>query len=120
MTEAEDLSLPAPYERFERVAQVRLWWKIRQAMGRIPFAEDLAAAFYCAADPSTPARVRMALMGALAYFILPFDAIPDVLIGFGFTDDASVLAATLAIVGSNITSGHRAAARRVLLKPDPQ
>jgi len=54
------------------------------------------------------------LLGALAYFVLPFDAVPDILAGVGFTDDVTVLLATLAIVRSHITDLHRDKARRAL------
>ncbi len=36
--------------------------------------------------------VRATLFGALAYFILPIDVIPDILLGLGYTDDAAVTA----------------------------
>ena len=55
-------------------------------------------------------------MAAIAYFILPIDAIPDVLAGLGFSDDASVLAAAIAMVGSHISGEHRAQAKRMLMK----
>jgi uncharacterized membrane protein YkvA (DUF1232 family) len=58
--------------------------------------------------------VRLTLLGALAYFVLPFDAIPDLLAGIGFTDDATVLFATIALVRAHITPVHREAARRAL------
>ena len=81
---------------------------------RLPFAEDLIAAHYCAFDRQTPLRVKAALVGALAYFVLPADVIPDVLPLIGYTDDAAVLAATIRLVASHITSDHREAARRTL------
>jgi len=39
----------------------------------------------------TPRHVQATLLGAIAYFILPFDFIPDMLPVLGFTDDAAVL-----------------------------
>jgi uncharacterized membrane protein YkvA (DUF1232 family) len=42
--------------------------------------------------------------------------VPDFLAGVGFTDDAAVIAAVLAIVGRNIKDRHREAARRALDK----
>ena len=62
--------------RAERVRR-RFWTTFRKAARYIPFADDLVAAYYCALDPATPHRVRAVLLGALAYFILPFDAVPD-------------------------------------------
>jgi uncharacterized membrane protein YkvA (DUF1232 family) len=54
------------------------------------------------------------LLGALAYFILPLDSVPDILAGIGFSDDAAVLLATISMVRSHITPVHREAARRAL------
>ena len=56
----------------------------------------------------------MALLGAIAYFILPFDFIPDMLPIFGFTDDAAVLATAIRLVATHITPEHRDAARAAL------
>jgi uncharacterized membrane protein YkvA (DUF1232 family) len=90
------------------------WAKLRRVLARIPFAEDLVAAYYCALDPATPVYVRVVLFGALAYFVLPVDMVPDFLAGLGFTDDASVLAAALAAVGRHLEPRHRAKARQSL------
>ena len=52
------------------------WRKAARVAARLPFAEDLLAAYYCAFDQATPFQVRAALVGALAYFVLPFDFLP--------------------------------------------
>ncbi len=107
-------------EKIEEVERT-FWQKLRRVMGRIPFAEDLVAAYYCAIDSSTPTRVRGILLAALAYFILPTDLIPDFITGLGFTDDATVLATTLGIVSSYIKPAHRTLARKSLdLPPIPE
>ncbi|KAB0266551.1 YkvA family protein [Microvirga brassicacearum] len=90
------------------------WTKLKRLGGRIPFAEDLVAAYYCAMDPTTPNRVRLILMGAIAYFILPADAVADFLPLLGFADDAAVLAAAVTQVAGSITPAHRARARATL------
>jgi len=92
------------------------WSKLRRVSGRIPFAEDLVAAYYCATDPATPNRVRLILMGAIAYFILPTDAVADFLPFLGFADDAAVLATAITQVASSITDTHRTKARDALLR----
>lgn len=97
----------------------RFWPKLWKTLGVVPFSEDIAAAFYCAIDPLTPARVKAVLMGAVAYFVLPADMVPDLLIGVGFTDDATVLATALGVVGAHIKQRHRRAARERLGKPEP-
>ncbi|MBZ6075661.1 YkvA family protein [Microvirga puerhi] len=92
----------------------KFWGKLRRVGGKIPFAEDLVAAFYCATDPATPKRVKLILMGAIAYFILPTDAISDFLPIIGFADDAAVLAAAIAQVAGSITDEHREKAKKAL------
>lgn len=100
-------------ERRERV-RGRFWSTFRKAARVIPFAEELVAAYFCALDPATPHRVRGMLLAALAYFILPLDVLPDFIAGIGFTDDATVLLATIGLVRAHITPLHREAARRAL------
>jgi len=92
------------------------WPKIKAVAAHIPFAEDALAAYYCAFDRQTPFHVRAALLGALAYFVMPFDVVPDYLPLLGFTDDAAVLATALKLVTSHLTDDHREAARRTLAK----
>src|SRR6201991_1906806 len=92
----------------------RFWSKLKRVAVRLPFAEDLLAAYYCAFDKETPRHVQAALLGAVAYFILPFDFVPDMLPVLGFTDDAAVLATALRMVASHITDDHRQAARAAL------
>jgi uncharacterized membrane protein YkvA (DUF1232 family) len=89
----------------------RFWGKFKRVAARLPFAEDLLSAYYCAFDRETPRHVQAALLGAIAYFILPFDFIPDMLPVLGFTDDAAVLATAIRLVAAHITPEHREAAR---------
>ncbi len=90
------------------------WAKLKRIGRQIPFLEDLLAAYYCATDPATPKRVKLVLLGALAYFVLPADAVPDLLPLLGFADDAAMLAAAIAQVAGAITDNHRGKAREVL------
>jgi uncharacterized membrane protein YkvA (DUF1232 family) len=108
------------FEPADRLAQDResvrrrFWRKLKRVAVKLPFAEDLLAAYYCAFDKETPRHVQAALLGAIAYFILPFDFVPDMLPVLGFTDDAAVLATALRLVASHITDDHRQAARAAL------
>ena len=88
--------------------------KFKQVVAKLPFAEDLLAAYYCAFDRQTPRHVQASLLGALAYFVLPFDFMPDMLPILGFTDDAAVLATAIRMVATHITPEHREAARASL------
>jgi uncharacterized membrane protein YkvA (DUF1232 family) len=92
----------------------RFWIKLKRVVAGLPFAEDLLAAYYCAFDKQTPRHVQVALLGAIAYFILPFDFIPDMMPVLGFTDDAAVLATAIRLVATHIRPEHRDAARAAL------
>src|SRR3979490_3515420 len=92
----------------------RFWIKLKRVVGKNPFAEDVLAAYYCAFDKQTPRHVQASLLGAIAYFILPFDFVPDMLPVLGFTDDAAVLATAIRLVAGHITPEHRDAARAAL------
>jgi len=113
------IQLPATIARNERIVDAGFWKKLRKVAGRIPFAEDAAAAYFCAVDPRTPSKVKALLLAALAYFVVPVDVIPDFVAGLGFTDDAAVLALALSLVAGNVTDVHRKRARQALYIPEP-
>ena len=92
------------------------WPKLKRSLARVPFAEDVLAAFYCAFDPATPLKVKGILLAALAYFIMPLDVIPDVLLGLGFTDDMAVLYTAISMIRSHMTQAHRDRAKDTLDK----
>jgi uncharacterized membrane protein YkvA (DUF1232 family) len=115
MTDTTDL-VRNEAARDETIVRQGFWRKARKTLGRVPFTEDAVAAFHCASDSATPLPIRATLFGALAYFVLPFDAIPDFLFGLGFTDDAAILVAAFAAARLHITEAHRAKARAWLLK----
>src|SRR5205085_7108424 len=102
--------------RDEATVRRRFWRKLKRFAAQLPFAEDLAAAYYCAFDRDTPLQVKAALVGALAYFVLPFDVIPDMMPLLGFADDAAVLATALRLVASHMKPAHRAAAQRAMAR----
>ena len=112
--EAEFSRGDASFARDEETVRRGFWRKARRVAGKLPFAEDLLAAYYCAFDRDTPLQVKAALIGALAYFVLPFDFIPDMLPVLGFTDDAAVLATAIRMVAVHVKPEHRDAARAAL------
>ncbi|GAB4359191.1 MAG: hypothetical protein Kow00114_11930 [Kiloniellaceae bacterium] len=105
---------PQAMRRNEARVERGFWTKLRRGVGRVPFLEDAVSAYFCAFDPATPRPVKAMLLAALAYFVVPADMIPDFVAGLGFTDDATVLFATLRLVAGNITPRHRRLARRRL------
>ena len=59
--------------------------------------------YYAAESPDTPTWARGVIFGALAYFVAPIDAIPDVTPGIGFADDLCVLIGAVSAVAAHIT-----------------
>ena len=75
--------------------------------------------FEMALDPFTPGQVRVSLMAALAYLIMPFDLFPDFMPVVGFSDDFVALTAVLSIWSKYMTPSIRARAERKLNKLFP-
>lgn len=109
-----EIALPAVMTANEKRVRGGFWRKLARVFGTIPFAEEAVAAYYCAFDPATPTRVRAILLAALAYFVVPFDVLPDFIMGLGFTDDATVLMTALGLIHAHMTPAHRARARETL------
>ena len=59
--------------------------------------------YFLIVDAGTPAHIKAFCLGPLGYFILPADAIPDIIPVVGYSDDLGVLALALATVASYIT-----------------
>ena len=108
--------VPATVRVNERRVARGFWPKIRKVAAKVPFAADALSLWWCAKDPETPTAAKGMMFAALAYFVLPFDAIPDVLPAIGLTDDAAVIAAVIALVGRNLKPRHKNAAQDFLAK----
>lgn len=105
---------PQTLQRNQAKVERGFWGKLKRSVGRVPFLEDAVSAYYCAFDPTTPRRVKALLLAALAYFVVPTDMIPDFVAGLGFSDDATVLFATIRMVAGHIGERHHLAARHRL------
>ena len=68
--------------------------------------------FYTATAPDTPMHIKAICLAPLGYFILPLDAIPDLIPGVGYSDDLGVLALALAAVAVHVTPEIKKRARR--------
>ncbi|MEX0809398.1 MAG: YkvA family protein [Dongiaceae bacterium] len=111
---------PVKLARDETRVERGFWRKVRKYAARVPFLDQLIAAYYTAVDPKTPLQAKAVLMGALAYFVLPVDMLPDFILSLGFTDDAAVLYAAVKSVTAHIKDEHRARARNWLRKHDDE
>jgi len=103
-------------ENSRRESRVRrdFWRTAKRAVRYVPLMDEVVAAYYCALDPKTPFRPKGVILAALAYFVFPLDAIPDFLVGLGFTDDLAVLTAAIASIRQHIRPEHRKAAQKAL------
>jgi Uncharacterized conserved protein len=94
-------------------SEPRFWHKARRsaaAAGR-QVLEKALWLYYGAQNPDTPKWARRVIYGALGYFVLPLDAIPDLAPLVGYTDDLGVMAAALGVVALHIDAGVREQAR---------
>lgn len=98
----------------ENGVRARFFAKLRRVLGQVPFVDEALAAFYCATDAATPSWVKATLLGALAYFIAPTDAVPDFIAALGYTDDAAVLLGAVKAVSAHIRPEHRDRAKAFL------
>jgi uncharacterized membrane protein YkvA (DUF1232 family) len=92
----------------------RIWQRLKREAATIPFVEDALTAHYCAFDRNTPLYVKLALVGAVVYFLVPDDLIPDSIPVLGYADDAAVLAGAMKIFAAHIKPEHRQAAKLML------
>ncbi|EPI4817439.1 YkvA family protein [Vibrio alginolyticus] len=107
--DAKDQTMQAPDEK-------NFWRKMKGSVKKA--GEEIAVmgikSWLAMADSNTSVRHKAILGGALAYFVLPTDMVPDVLAGVGFTDDMAALTLAANSVGNAITKEHEAQAREKL------
>ena len=92
--------------------------KVLIKAGRI-IAKPALEVIEMAIDPLTPPQVRISLMAALAYLIMPFDLFPDFMPVVGFSDDFVALTAVLSIWSKYLTPAIRVRAEKKLNKLFP-
>ena len=114
--EAGRALVPSVMKLNEQRVDEGFWPKIRRVAAKVPVAKEALSVWYCAKDDETPLAAKGMMLAALAYFVMPVDAIPDVIAGLGYTDDAAVFTALMAIVGRNLKPKHKLAAKRDIEK----
>ncbi|MBS9905459.1 DUF1232 domain-containing protein [Vibrio alginolyticus] len=107
--DAKDQTMQAPDEK-------TFWRKMKGSVKKA--GEEIAVmgikSWLAMTDSNTSVRHKAILGGALAYFVLPTDMVPDLLAGVGFTDDMAALTLAANSVGNAITKEHEAQAREKL------
>ena len=90
------------------------WMIVKRYANRGSFVPNAVALYHCMIDEATPVAASATIAFALAYFVIPMDAVPDWIPVSGLVDDGTVLAMTLAIVRAHVTDEHRRKAQEWL------
>ncbi|ELB2281299.1 YkvA family protein [Vibrio alginolyticus] len=106
----------AKYQTMQAPDEKTFWRKMKGSVKKA--GEEIAVmgikSWLAMTDSNTSVRHKAILGGALAYFVLPTDMVPDVLAGVGFTDDMAALTLAANSVGNAITDEHEEQAREKL------
>ena len=95
----------------------RLWEKLSSQAKRAgqDLVETTLKLYFSARDDSTPAWAKTVIYGALVYFLVPIDAVPD-LLPTGYGDDLATLLTALATVSTHIKEEHTSKAKALMEK----
>lgn len=86
--------------------------KVFKIAGR-GLTEKLFLLYNLFTDSKVPKNVKLVIASGLSYFILPFDSIPDFLVGIGFSDDLAVILGVVYMLTTHITDEHKQNAKQM-------
>lgn len=97
------------------ISRPKLWQKLKSQASRLSRStmQLVLKLYYAAIDDDTPSWAKATIYTALAYFILPLDAIPDFILG-GYTDDLTTLTAAVYTITKHIKPEHQEKAEQKL------
>ncbi len=95
--EAENIEVEDIGKHGKYYSDEKLWEKIRKFSKRAGSSVIYAVLilYFTLQKPEVPLKVKATIAGALGYFILPIDLIPDVALGVGYVDDLTLVMAAL-------------------------
>lgn len=78
-------------------SEPKLWQKLNKVARKVGMkvVYPVVLLYYLFKSNEVPLKAKSLIVGALSYFILPIDALPDFLPLLGYTDDLSIIAATV-------------------------
>lgn len=103
------------HEKQTKYVEEGFWAKVKRHAAKVPFAKEVVTLYYCSADPKTPLSAKVTAIGALAYWILPLDLIPDFIPVAGFVDDATAVFIAYRSLSGQITEDHREKAEQFFI-----
>jgi uncharacterized membrane protein YkvA (DUF1232 family) len=107
------------HAKHERIVNEGFVAKAKRFLRHLPMATEVVAMYFCMLDAKTPLWVKTTVAAALAYFILPTDAIPDFIPVVGLGDDVGILTAALTAISTHVTSEHRERAQEWMEQEQP-
>ena len=87
----KDIVTVEPTEEQRQKAESGFWDKVKKFGRDLPFFREALALYFMITDGDLPLKKKAAAIGAIIYFITPFDIIPDVIPVLGMLDDAGVI-----------------------------
>ena len=109
--------VPQNIERYQsNYSESGLWKKVKSVAKKagIKTIYMVLLLHYVLKSPDVPLEDKAKIYGALGYFILPIDLIPDFIPAVGYSDDVSALAFALHAVWKNVTPEIKEQAQRKL------
>lgn len=109
--------VPQNIERYQsNYSESGLWKKVKSVAKKagIKTIYMVILLHYVLKSPDVPLEDKAKIYGALGYFILPIDLIPDFIPAVGYSDDVAALAFALHAVWKNVTPEIKEQAQRKL------
>lgn len=90
------------YDEGKEYIDENFWSKVEKVGKKLSFTKDIKALFNYFSDKSIPWYRKSIVVGALVYFIVPIDTIPDLAPLVGYLDDLGVITAVIKYLGSEL------------------
>lgn len=108
---------PQDLVKFEKnYSEANLWKKIGSVakIAGIKTLYMVLLLYYVLMDDATPTKYKAMIIGALGYFILPVDVLPDFVPMVGYSDDLAALSGVLYAVIKSVSPQIKAQAKAKL------
>lgn len=102
MDDIESFDMDEDFKKKKEFVEENLWVKLEKFGKKISFAKDILALFRYMQDPNVSWYRKSIVAGALIYFIVPIDAVPDLIPLVGYLDDLGVITAVLKFLGHEL------------------
>lgn len=90
------------YKKDKEYVEENLWEKLEKTGKKISFARDIRALFQYMLDDQVSWTRKSIVVAGLLYFILPIDAVPDLIPLVGYLDDLGVITALMKFLGNQL------------------